>query len=94
MIQSCWVAVGSRSRAICGRAKLSTVLSTETSSTGSMSTVSAAQPRQPTRGASWPIAVSVLVVAGSVVVISSSVSKPSSRYSITMSTPPSIRSSP
>ena len=53
MIQSCWAPVGSRSSAICGSAKLSTVLSTETSSTGSMSTTSAAQPRQPTRCVRW-----------------------------------------
>ena len=52
MIQSCWVAVGSRSSAICGSAKLSTVLSTETSSTGSMSTTSAIQPRRGARAAS------------------------------------------
>ena len=62
MIHSCCVAVGSRSRAICGSAKLSTVLSTDTSSTGSMSTTSAAQPRQPTRGA----AVAVVRVSVSV----------------------------
>ena len=48
MIQSCWALEGPSSSAIDGSAKLSTVLSTETSSTGSMSTTSAAQPRQPT----------------------------------------------
>ena len=63
MIQSCCVAVGSRSSAICGRAKLSTVLSTETSSTGSMSTTRAAQPRHPTRGATVVgVRVSVFVI--------------------------------
>ena len=49
MIQSCWALEGPKASEMSGRAKLSTVLSTETSSTGSMSTASAAQPRQPTR---------------------------------------------
>ena len=51
MIQSCWAAVGARSREIAGSAKLSTVLSTETSSTGSMSTASATHARRGARGA-------------------------------------------
>ncbi len=49
MIQSCSMLDGCSDNAISGRAKLSTVLSTETSSTGSMSTASANQPRQPAR---------------------------------------------
>ncbi len=49
MIQSCSMLVGWSDRAISGSAKLSTVLSTETSSTGSMSTASANHPRHPAR---------------------------------------------
>ena len=66
MIQSCWVAVGSRSRAICGSAKLSTVLSTETSSTGSMSTTSASPAAPADAAGATCAAVSVVrsIVAG------------------------------
>ncbi len=52
MIQSCSAPLGASEIEISGSAKLSTVLSTDTSSTGSMRTTSAAHPRAPTRGAS------------------------------------------
>ena len=58
MIQSCWAAVGARSLEISGSAKLSTVLSIETRSAGSMSTASAIQAR---RGARPWAAVAVAV---------------------------------
>ena len=63
MIHSCSAPVGASATEISGSAKLSTVLSTETSSTGSMSTASAAQPRAPTRAPSVSIT-SIDAVAG------------------------------
>src|SRR5690625_7155186 len=52
MIHSCSALEGSSSRAIAGRAKLRIVLSIDTSSTASISTTTAAQPRQSARGPS------------------------------------------
>ncbi len=49
MIHSCSMLEGCSDRAISGSAKLSTVLSTDTRSTGSMRTASANHPRQPAR---------------------------------------------
>ena len=56
MIQSCSALVGSSSCAIAGSAKFRIVLSIETRSTGSRSTTSATQARQPARGPSVAIA--------------------------------------